>query len=225
MASTRCMWARALFVPVVQKGGLDLDGDSHCLQGNGEVNLTALEKCSYQENRKSDPIVRKIVHILKCRRVETSRTGPSWEFDENFKKQMKNSRSRTVEFPGERKWCRGPGRSLALTFHRRPNFGAFFPLRWWYIRQGCVHCHVFPSSIFREEHNLHQWGVSKNTGQPFFAGCPDQRCQPSFENCGGVSSPRIFCCALAIRVATRVRLFGTPARPGGPVPIPRRANR
>jgi len=36
--------------PVFLKGGLIWTGDSHCLQGNGEVNLTALE-CSYEEIR------------------------------------------------------------------------------------------------------------------------------------------------------------------------------
>ena len=46
-----------LFVPVFQKGGLIWTGDSHCRQGNGEVNLTALE-CSYKEIR-IQPIVRK----------------------------------------------------------------------------------------------------------------------------------------------------------------------
>ena len=30
-----------LYLPVFQKGGLIWTGDSHCLQGNGEVNLTA----------------------------------------------------------------------------------------------------------------------------------------------------------------------------------------
>src|ERR1700692_2410343 len=36
-----------LYLPVFEKGGLIWTGDSHCLQGNGEVNLTALE-CSYK---------------------------------------------------------------------------------------------------------------------------------------------------------------------------------
>ncbi|HZA95395.1 MAG TPA: acetamidase/formamidase family protein [Burkholderiaceae bacterium] len=46
-----------IFVPVFLKGGLIWTGDSHCRQGNGEVNLTALE-CSYKEIR-IQPIVRK----------------------------------------------------------------------------------------------------------------------------------------------------------------------
>ena len=46
-----------LFVPVFLKGAMIWTGDSHCRQGNGEVNLTALE-CSYKEIR-IQPIVRK----------------------------------------------------------------------------------------------------------------------------------------------------------------------
>src|SRR3954463_8247548 len=47
----------ATFYPVFLKGGLIWMGDSHCRQGNGEVNLTALE-CSYREIR-IQPIVHK----------------------------------------------------------------------------------------------------------------------------------------------------------------------
>jgi acetamidase/formamidase len=46
-----------IFIPVFLKGGLIWTGDAHCRQGNGEVNLTALE-CSYKEIR-IQPIVRK----------------------------------------------------------------------------------------------------------------------------------------------------------------------
>ena len=46
-----------IFVPVFLKGGLIWTGDSHCRQGNGEVNLTGLE-CSFKEIR-IQPIVRK----------------------------------------------------------------------------------------------------------------------------------------------------------------------
>jgi acetamidase/formamidase len=46
-----------LYLPVFIKGGLIWTGDSHCRQGNGEVNLTALE-CAYKEIE-IQPIVRK----------------------------------------------------------------------------------------------------------------------------------------------------------------------
>ena len=50
-----------IFIPVFLKGGLIWTGDSHCRQGNGEVNLTGLE-CSYKEIR-IQPIVRKDLKI------------------------------------------------------------------------------------------------------------------------------------------------------------------
>ena len=46
-----------LYLPVFLEGALIWTGDSHCRQGNGEVNLTALE-CSYKEIE-IQPIVRK----------------------------------------------------------------------------------------------------------------------------------------------------------------------
>ena len=46
-----------LYLPVFLRGGLIWTGDSHCRQGNGEVNLTALE-CAYKEIE-IQPIVRK----------------------------------------------------------------------------------------------------------------------------------------------------------------------
>ena len=46
--STSCRKAPRSSFPIFLKGGLVWTGDSHCRQGNGEVNLTALE-CSYRE--------------------------------------------------------------------------------------------------------------------------------------------------------------------------------
>ena len=46
-----------IFIPVFLKGALICAGDAHCRQGNGEVNLTALE-CAFKEIR-IQPIVRK----------------------------------------------------------------------------------------------------------------------------------------------------------------------
>ena len=50
-----------IFIPVFLKGGLIWTGDSHCRQGNGEVNLTGLE-CSFKDIR-IQPIVRKDMKI------------------------------------------------------------------------------------------------------------------------------------------------------------------
>src|SRR5437870_816629 len=75
-----------LYLPVFQKGGLIWTGDSHCLQGNGEVNLTALE-CSYREID-IQPIVRKDLHI-EWPRAETATHWIFMGFDEDLNEAMK----------------------------------------------------------------------------------------------------------------------------------------
>ncbi len=74
-----------LFLPVFQKGGLIWTGDSHCRQGNGEVNLTALE-CSYKEIV-LQPIVHKNMKI-DFPRIETDTHWISTGFDEDLNKAM-----------------------------------------------------------------------------------------------------------------------------------------
>ncbi len=68
-----------IFIPVFLKGGLIWTGDSHCAQGNGEVNLTAVE-CSFQEIR-LQPIVRKDLK-LTWPRIETKTHFIQVGFDE-----------------------------------------------------------------------------------------------------------------------------------------------
>ncbi len=75
-----------LYLPVFQKGGLIWTGDSHCLQGNGEVNLTALE-CSFKE-MEIRPIVRKDLHI-DWPRAETATHWVFMGFDEDLNEAMK----------------------------------------------------------------------------------------------------------------------------------------
>lgn len=89
-----------LYLPVFQKGGLIWTGDSHCLQGNGEVNLTALE-CSYKEIE-IQPIVRKDLHI-EWPRAETSTHWIFIGFDEDLNEAMKIAVRGTVEFLAEQK--------------------------------------------------------------------------------------------------------------------------
>jgi len=84
-----------LFVPVFLKGGLIWTGDSHCAQGNGEVNLTALE-CSYEEIE-LQPIVRKDLK-LTWPRVETKTHYILLGFDEDLNKAMANAVRETVDF-------------------------------------------------------------------------------------------------------------------------------
>jgi acetamidase/formamidase len=89
-----------LYLQVFQKGGLIWTGDSHCSQGNGEVNLTALE-CSYKEIE-IQPIVRKDLHI-DWPRVETPTHWIFTGFDEDLNEAMKIAVRETVDFLAEQK--------------------------------------------------------------------------------------------------------------------------
>jgi acetamidase/formamidase len=89
-----------LYLPVFQKGGLIWTGDSHCLQGNGEVNLTALE-CSYKAIE-IQPIVRKDLHT-EWPRAETSTNWVFMGFDEDLNEAMKIAVRETVNFLAEQK--------------------------------------------------------------------------------------------------------------------------
>jgi acetamidase/formamidase len=84
-----------IFIPVFLKGGLIWTGDSHCAQGNGEVNLTALE-CSYQEIL-LQPIVRKDMK-LTWPRIETKTHYILVGFDEDLMKAFVNAIGETVDF-------------------------------------------------------------------------------------------------------------------------------
>ncbi len=89
-----------LYLPIFRKGGLIWTGDSHCLQGGGEVNLTALE-CSYKEIE-IQPIVRKDLHI-DWPRAETASHWVFMGFDEDLNEAMKIAVRETVSFLAEQK--------------------------------------------------------------------------------------------------------------------------
>ncbi|MGH7324555.1 MAG: acetamidase/formamidase family protein [Candidatus Rokuibacteriota bacterium] len=84
-----------IYVPVFLKGGLIWTGDSHCRQGNGEVNLTGLE-CSFREIV-LQPIVRKDMK-LEWPRAETKTHWIMMGFDEDLNKAMVNAVRETVDF-------------------------------------------------------------------------------------------------------------------------------
>jgi acetamidase/formamidase len=89
-----------IFIPVFLKGGLIWTGDSHCRQGNGEVNLTALE-CSYKEI-----VLQPIVHKgmkLEWPRIETRTHWIATGFDEDLNKAMVNAVREAVNFLAEQK--------------------------------------------------------------------------------------------------------------------------
>ena len=89
-----------LYLPVFEKGGLIWTGDSHCLQGNGEVNLTALE-CSYKAIE-IQPIVRKDLRI-EWPRAETSTHWVFMGFDEDLNEAMKIAVREAVNFLADQK--------------------------------------------------------------------------------------------------------------------------
>jgi acetamidase/formamidase len=88
------------YVPVFLKGGLIWTGDSHCVQGNGEVNLTALE-CSFEEIE-IEPIVRKDIK-LDWPRAETATHWITMGFDEDLGEAMKIAVRESVDFLSNQK--------------------------------------------------------------------------------------------------------------------------
>src|SRR6266436_2844581 len=89
-----------IFIPIFLKGGLVWTGDSHCRQGNGEVNLTALE-CSYREIV-MQLIVRKDMK-LEWPRIESKTHWITTGFDEDLNKAMVNAVREAVDFLEQQK--------------------------------------------------------------------------------------------------------------------------
>jgi acetamidase/formamidase len=89
-----------VFIPVFLKGGLIWTGDSHCRQGNGEVNLTALE-CSYKEIR-IQPIVRKDMK-LNWPFIETRTHWIATGFNEDLDTAMTNAVREAVDWLANQK--------------------------------------------------------------------------------------------------------------------------
>ena len=89
-----------IFIPVFLKGGLIWTGDSHCRQGNGEVNLTGLE-CSFKEIR-IQPIVRKDMKI-EWPFIETQTHWISVGLNEDLNVAMVNATREAVNWLANQK--------------------------------------------------------------------------------------------------------------------------
>src|SRR4030095_15556379 len=89
-----------IFIPVFLQGGVIWVGEAHCRQGNGEVNLTALE-CAFREFV-MQPIVRKGMK-LEWPRMETKTHWILMGFDEDLNKAMVNAVKETVDFLSSQK--------------------------------------------------------------------------------------------------------------------------
>lgn len=89
-----------IFIPILLKGGLVWTGDSHCRQGNGEVNLTALE-CAFRDIT-LQLIVRKDMK-LEWPRAENKTHWIFMGFDEDLNKAMVSAVRETVDFLASQK--------------------------------------------------------------------------------------------------------------------------
>ena len=87
-----------LFVPVQVKGALLWTGDSHAAQGNGEVNLTALETAYREINLTVEVIKGK---PLDFPRIETTRSWIAMGFDQDLNKAWDGARAQTTKLIAE----------------------------------------------------------------------------------------------------------------------------
>jgi acetamidase/formamidase len=89
-----------LHVPVFVKGALVWTGDSHAAQGNGEVNLTAIET-AFQEINLTFTVDK--VTKLQWPRIETPTEWITMGFDEDLDKALANARGETAKFLAEQR--------------------------------------------------------------------------------------------------------------------------
>jgi len=90
----------ALYVPVHVPGGLLWTGDSHAGQGNGEVNLTAIETAYREFNITLEVIKGK---PLDFPRIETPKSWITMGFDQDLNKAWAQAKAQTVKFLSEQR--------------------------------------------------------------------------------------------------------------------------
>src|ERR1700694_4243760 len=89
-----------LYVPVHVPGALIWTGDSHAGQGNGEVNLTAIET-AYKELNITVEVVKG--KPLDFPRIETAKSWTSVGFDQDLNKAWAQAKTQTVKFLSEQR--------------------------------------------------------------------------------------------------------------------------
>lgn len=87
-----------LYVPVWVKGALLWSGDSHAAQGNGEVNLTAIET-AYKELAITLDVIKG--KKLDFPRIETATAWITMGFDKDINLALEQARTQTVKFLAE----------------------------------------------------------------------------------------------------------------------------
>src|SRR4051794_21433398 len=90
----------SLYVPVQVPGALLWTGDSHAGQGNGEVNLTAIETAYKEFNITVEVIKGK---PLSWPRIETSTSWITMGFDQDLNKAWDQAKSETIKFLAEQR--------------------------------------------------------------------------------------------------------------------------
>ena len=90
----------ALYVPVHVPGALLWTGDSHAGQGNGEVNLTAIET-AYREFNVTLEVIKG--GQLTWPRIETAKSWITMGFDQDLNKAWDQAKAETVKFLSEQR--------------------------------------------------------------------------------------------------------------------------
>lgn len=90
----------ALYLPVWVKGALLWSGDSHAAQGNGEVNLTAIET-AYKELAVTVDVIKGTK--LDFPRIETATAWITMGFDKDLNRALEQARTQTVKFLAEQR--------------------------------------------------------------------------------------------------------------------------
>lgn len=90
----------SLYVPVFVPGALLWSGDSHAGQGNGEVNLTAIET-AYKELNVTVQVIKG--KPLDFPRIETPKSWITMGFDQDLNKAWAQAKEQTVKLLGEQR--------------------------------------------------------------------------------------------------------------------------
>ncbi len=101
-----------LYVPVWVKGALLWTGDSHAAQGNGEVNLTAVET-AYKEIALTATALKNMK--LDFPRIETATHWITMGFDRDLNLAWNQALAQTVKFLGEQRKLAPDAAALAMT--------------------------------------------------------------------------------------------------------------
>jgi acetamidase/formamidase len=89
-----------LYVPVWVKGALLWSGDSHAAQGNGEVNLTALETAFRELNMTIEVIKGQ---PLDFPRIETATSWITMGFDQDLNQAWQQAKAQTIKLLAEKR--------------------------------------------------------------------------------------------------------------------------